>query len=170
MRFCFHLRKRYSIVSMIAYLAFMSVQQNLKAQQKPPRPVTVYVNPAQGLSFGAFYQGVAGGTVIISHSGSRSVTGGVVAFNQGSFSPAIFQLEALPGTMIHILNGPDITLTGSNGGTMTMKVGPASVANTFITNMTTTFIRIGGTLTVGASLANPPGAYSGSFSVTFIQE
>jgi len=144
------------------------------AQPPPPRPITVYVNPAQGLIFGAFFQGVTGGTVIIYPDGSRSVTGDLVLANLGiPFSPAIYEIDANPGTVVSILNGPDVTLTGSNGGSIHLHIGNSSTGSPFITTATPparTEVRIGGTLTVGSPLANPSGAYSGTFSVTFIQQ
>lgn len=144
------------------------------AQPPPPRPIAVYVNPAQGLIFGAFFQGIAGGTVIVYPDGSRSVTGDIVQANLGMpYSPAIFEIEAQQGTLISILNGPDVTLNGSNGGTLVLHLGNASTGSPFITTVAPpgrTQVRIGGTLTVGSPLANPPGAYSGTFAVTFIQE
>src|SRR5690242_12682926 len=74
-----------------------------KGQELPPRPISVYVNPAQGLNFGAFYHGNAGGSVIIYPNGSRSVTGDVIQANMGSmYSPALFEIEANPGTLISI--------------------------------------------------------------------
>ncbi|AXY72768.1 DUF4402 domain-containing protein [Paraflavitalea soli] len=145
-----------------------------QAQPPPPRPIAIYVNPAQGLIFGAFFQGVTGGTVIIYPDGSRSVTGDLVQANMGiPFSPAIFEVDATPGTLISILNGPDVTLTGNNGGSITLHIGNASTGSPFITTAVPpdrTLVRIGGTLTVGNALANPSGMYSGTFSVTFIQE
>ena len=144
------------------------------AQPPPPRPLSVYVNPAQGLIFGAFFHGITGGTVIIYPDGSRSVTGDIVQANLGfPFSPAIYEVDALPGTTISILNGPDAILTGSNGGSITLHIGNASTGSLFITNAISpnrTQVRIGGTLTIGSALANPAGSYSGLFSVTFIQE
>jgi len=144
------------------------------AQPPPPRPIAVYVNPAQGLIFGAFFQGIAGGTVIVYPDGSRSVTGDVVQANLGiPYSPAIFEIEAQPGTLISILNGADVTLHGSNGGALILHLGSSSTGSPFITTVAPpgrTQVRIGGTLTVGSPLANPPGAYSGTFAVTFIQE
>jgi hypothetical protein len=141
--------------------------------ENPPRPVVVYVNPAQGLIFGAFYQGSFGGTVIVYPNGSRSTTGSVIQTNQGySFSPAIFEIDAEPGTLVTILNGPDVTLTGSNGGTISLQIGNADPPSPFIATATSparTQVRIGGTLTLGSPLANPPGSYSGTFTVTFIQ-
>lgn len=145
-----------------------------KGQELPPRPISVYVNPAQGLNFGAFYHGTAGGTVIIYPNGSRSVTGDVIQANMGIiYSPALFEIEANPGTLISILNGPDVILSGSNGGTMTLHIGSADPGSPLVTTALPpdrTLVSIGGTLTVGNSLANPPGNYSGTFSVTFIQE
>ncbi|MRG48141.1 DUF4402 domain-containing protein [Chitinophaga sp. SYP-B3965] len=147
---------------------------SVQAQQPPPRPIAIYVNPAQGLIFGAFFQGVSGGTVIVYADGSRSVTGSIVQANLGfPFSPAIFEVDANPGTLITILNGPDITLSGSNGGSLHLHLGAASTGSPFVATAISpgrTQIRIGGTLTVGSPLANPAGSYSGSFLVTFIQE
>ena len=144
------------------------------AQQPPPRPINVYVNPAQGLVFGAFYQGVTGGTVIMTPDGSRSSTGDIVLANLGfPFSPAIYEIDANQGTLITILNGPDVTLTGSNGGTIRLHIGTARPTSPFITTAVPpamTQVTIGGTLTIGPPLSNPSGSYSGTFSVTFIQQ
>lgn len=141
--------------------------------ENPPRPVVIYVNPAQGLQFGAFYQGATGGTVIVYPNGSRSTTGSVIQTNQGiSFSPAIFEVDAEPGTLVTVVNGPDVTLNGSNGGTISLKIGSSDPGSPFIATQASpgrTQIRIGGTLTLTSPLANPPGNYSGTFSVTFIQ-
>ncbi|CAL1518723.1 DUF4402 domain-containing protein [Chitinophaga sp. MM2321] len=145
-----------------------------KAQEPPPRPIVIYVNPTQGLIFGAFFQGMSGGTVIIYPDGSRAVSGSIVAANLGyPFSPATFEVETNPGTLISIMNGPDVTLTGSSGGSLTLHIGAASTGSSFITTAippSRNIVRIGGTLTVGSPLANPSGSYSGSFNVTFIQE
>jgi hypothetical protein len=145
-----------------------------KGQELPPKPIAVYVNPAQVLSFGAFYHGTTGGSVIIYPNGSRSVTGDVIQANVGTvYSPALFEIEANEGTLIAILNGPDVTLSGSNGGTMTLHIGNAAPASPLVTTAPSsqrTLVSIGGTLTVGNALTNPPGNYSGTFSVTFIQE
>ncbi|WP_165503565.1 DUF4402 domain-containing protein [Pedobacter hiemivivus] len=170
--------KRY-ICLLAALFSGFSVCAQLKnralslAPENPPRPVVVYINPAQGLIFGAFYQGSSGGTVIIYPDGSRSTTGSVIQASQGfSFSPAIFEVDAEPGTLITIVNGPDVTLSGSNGGSINLHIGNADPGSPFIATATSpgrTQIRIGGTLTLTNPLTNPPGNYSGTFSVTFIQ-
>ncbi len=144
------------------------------AQQLPPRPLSVYVNPAQPLSFGAFFQGQTGGSVIIYPSGSRSVTGDVVGASLGyTFSPALFEVEALPGTLVTILNGPDVLLTGSNGGSMSLHIDGSQPGSPFIiptTPPSRTVVTIGGILTVGNAQSNPPGAYIGQFNITFIEQ
>jgi hypothetical protein len=144
------------------------------AQPPPPRPISVYANPAQGLIFGAFFQGPSGGTVILNPDGSRASTGSVILANLGyPYSPALFEINANVGTVVSIMNGPDVTLTGSNGGSITLHLGAASTGSSFTTTIPPpgqTQVWIGGTLTVGSPLANPSGSYSGTFSVTFIQQ
>lgn len=162
------------ILCSICLLLLLQLAQPALAQEPPPRPISVYVNPAQGLIFGAFFQGITGGQVIIHPDGSRTVSGSIVQANLGfPFSPAIFEVDANPGTLISIMNGPDVVLSGSNGGTLSLHIGPASTGTPFIATATSparTLVRIGGTLTVGSPPANPAGNYSGTFSVTFIQE
>jgi hypothetical protein len=153
----------------LIFLAF----QTIAGQEPPPRPVTVTVT-AQGLSFGAFSQGVAGGTVTISSAGVRSATGDVILLGFGYiFSTALYELVGNPGTVVSILNGPDVSLPGSNGGSMTLHLGASNPASPFVINTTPpafTQLNIGGTLTVSNPAANPPGSYSGTFDITFIQE
>lgn len=140
-----------------------------------PANAQITVTTAQNLSFGAFFQGNTGGTVTIFHDGSRSATGGVILANIGGFTflPAIFEVEAPVGTVIAIQNGPDVTLTGNNGGAMTLSVGSSSTGSPFTTTVAPpgrTQVSIGATLTVGSPAANPSGTYNGSLSVTFIQQ
>lgn len=140
----------------------------------PPRPITVSANPEQGLIFGTVFRGNTGGSVIVYPDGSRSVTGDIVESNMGvPFSPAIFEVEANQGTIITILNGPDVILNGSNGGSVTLRVGASSTGSPYITATTPpnrTTIRIGGILFIGGPLTSPSGSYSGNFYVTFIQQ
>lgn len=149
---------------------------SLQAQQPPlpPRPIAIFTNPLQGMIFGTFFRGNAGGSVIIYPDGSRSVTGDIIQSNIGvPFSPAIFEVEGNIGTVVTILNGPDVQLNGSNGGSVNLHIGSSSSGSPFITAVQSparTTIRIGGTLTVGGPLASPSGSYSGSFYITFIQQ
>lgn len=158
----------------ILFFSGVLVCRPAMAQQPPPRPIAIFVNPAQGLRFGAFTLGNAGGTVAVSSNGSRTSTGDVVLLQLGyTFAPAIFEVDANPGTLIQIMNGPSAVLTGSNGGTLLLTIGSSSTGTPFIATATPparTLVRIGGTLTVGNLLSNPAGQYSGMFNVTFIQE
>jgi uncharacterized protein DUF4402 len=132
------------------------------------------VTTSQNLSFGAFSHGNSGGAVTIAANGSRSVTGDVIPVNLGFlYFPAIFEVEAPVGTIINIVNGSNVELTGNNGGTMSLHIGasdPVSPFTSTATPPTRNAIKVGATLTVGGPTANPPGTYSGTFSVTFVQE
>jgi Domain of unknown function (DUF4402) len=155
-------------------VALLSCSLATMAQPPPPRPIAVYANPAQGMIFGAFFQGASGGTVILNPDGSRSSTGSLILANLGyPYSPALFTIDANTGTVISIMNGPNVTLTGSNGGSIGLHLGASSTGSPFTTTIVSpsqTQVWIGGTLTVGSPLANPSGSYSGTFSVTFIQQ
>jgi hypothetical protein len=138
----------------------------------PPREIRVFAT--QELGFGGFYTGSAGGSVIISPSGSRSATGTVVLAG-GLGQPAIFIVELLPGRLVNIMISPQTpTLTRIAGGeTMTMTIGPTDKGTSFVTSAGHPFrtpVQIGGTLHVGNIVSNPAGEYTGTFNVTFIQE
>ncbi len=144
------------------------------AQQHPPRPISVSWNPSLGLRFGAFFATTSGGTVSVSPAGVRTATGSLILADFGYvFGPASFEIVAAPGTQITLLNGPSVTLTGSAGGSVTLSLGSSSPSSPFVTTATppaANIVNVGGTLTVGNSVASPPGAYSGSFYLTFFQE
>ena len=169
-RFVYILLKRMILLSFLtSCLCALSLQ--LLAQEKPPRPITVTVSPAQHLSFGPIIPTGAGGTVTVTFNGFRTATGNVILpYISAIISPALFIVDAEPGTLITILNGPDVQLSGSNSGFLTLHLGEASTRTPFITTGTTTDVFIGGTLMVGSLLDNPAGNYIGMFQVTFIQQ
>ena len=132
------------------------------------------VNTMQHLSFGAFTTGADGGTITISNEGIRSTTGTVkeLGFNT-SFANAIFEVFAEFDSPINIAIQDNITLQGSNGGYMSLKIGSSNKTDHFITDVgpdIPTQITIGGMLTVGNMSANPAGIYSGEFQITFYNE
>ena len=166
-----------SATAIIIFLVMVlfGVQQSVVAQEKPPRPIAIYVSTSQHLNFGDIILGPTGGTVTIYPDGTRTSTGDIVLGNFGSsYSPALIEVEANIGTLITIFyDTPDVTLTNGTGGSMAMHVGTSYPTSPFVTTrdyLTRTLVYIGGTLTVGTSSANPEGAYSGTFYVTFIQE
>jgi len=142
------------------------------AQEMPPRPTAAFF--IQNMAFGAFALTLSGGTATVTTQGSRFATGGVILVNQGElFFPAIFGLQGNPGTIVHVLFGPDAVLTGSNGGAMTLHLEDSFPRDPIIINVAppgNMQILVGGTLNIGNLPANPPGHYSGSFSIMFIQE
>jgi hypothetical protein len=151
---------------------FLALTQEVHAQY-PPRPVVVTAT-GQGLAFGAFYQGASGGTVTVTPEGSRSASGSVVLLFAGyPYSPALFTIRGNPGTLITIMAGPDVILPGSNGGSLTLQIGPTIPLSPFVLTAPfpepTDFL-VGGTLIVGSPAANPPGAYSGTFTIIFNQQ
>ena len=150
-----------------------SVSLELKAQEPPPRPIRINAT-AQGLSFGAFYHGVVGGTITITPASARSSTGDVVLFGLGyPFSAALFQVHASPGTVIAILNSPDVPIFGIPSGSMNLHIGSSNPTSPFVTTVPYTVaipLYIGGILTVGNSAANPPGSYTGTFDITLVRE
>lgn len=168
----FSRQKTLVLAATIIFLLFISSEIIAQQPPPPPRPITVTVS--QNLGFGAFATGATGGGVNITSGGARSATGDVILLNLGySFSAAIYKIVGNPGTMVSIVNGSDVSLPGSNGGSMTLHIGNSNPVSPFI--ITTippafTLLNIGGTLTVGNSASNPPGNYSGTFFITFIQE
>lgn len=173
----FQILKRFLIFFCISSFILCSMS-TLKAQENPPRPIAIHISLAQGLLFGAFMHGPAGGTITVSPQGLRSATSSVVLLSLAlPFSPAVFQIEGNKGTLITIANIPSATLAGSGGGTLTLNFDLPQIASSsgspFILNTTTPLrmnVMIGGTLIVGNAGANPPGYYSGTFNVTFIQQ
>jgi len=156
------------------------------AQEHPPRPIEVVLSTtvitAQNLSFGTFIvDNSTIGSITVRPDGGRSATGNVIIPATSSIvSPALFIVTALPGTLITI-QGSTTTLTGSNGGSMTLTMSDSDPMSPFIAPQSNTpggvntevQVRVGGKLTVGTSGIggeNPAGLYGGPFIVTFIQQ
>jgi hypothetical protein len=144
----------------------------LHAQEMPPRPISVGLG--QNLSFGAFATGTSGGSITVTASGIRSSTGTIIQMGQLSFAhEAIFEIDANVGYLISVVLGSDVVMNGSNGGTMSLHLAdiyPPSPIVTTANPPAVTYVHIGGVLTVGNQISNPPGDYSGYFNVMFIQE
>lgn len=160
------------LVSGLLFL-LVSVTSNLVAQEPPPRPVRI-IPTAQILSFGAFFNGAGGGTVTVDPSGARSSTGDVVLLNLGyAYSSAMFEIHAQRGTVISILKGPDVLLSGVPAGSLSLHIGNTIPNSPFVSNVIYNIaipLYVGGTLTVGPPASNPPGSYSGTFNITIVKE
>lgn len=161
-----------SFIFLLVFL-LLSALCELKAQEPPPRPVKINAT-GQTLGFGAFSHGPTGGTVIIDPSGSRSATGDVILLGLGyTFSPALFEVHAHPGTVISVLADPSYTLFGVPAGNMILHIGNTIPPSPFVSTVKFSIaipLLIGGTLVVGSSVANPPGSYSGTYEITLVRE
>lgn len=151
---------------------FLFASNLVDAQELPPRPMIV--TTFQNMDFGAFINGTSGGSVTINPEGSRTATGDVWLLNSGQgYYPAIFEVEALPGNIIHVLLPVYTTLTGPGGKLTQLEINSSLPQSPFVNTTQPPFrtqVRIGGTLTVGGTFSTPPGNYFGSFDITFIQE
>ncbi len=122
------------------------------------------------LSFGAFTAG-SGGTVAVAASGLRTRTGGVILVNQGgSASAAQFNVSGTGGAVVILTLPADGTVTLSDGShTMALNTFVSSpVGLGTLSGGGTLSFSVGATLSVGAS--QPPGSYSGVFSVTVVYQ
>ena len=134
------------------------------------------VTATQGIHFGTFcLTGTSGGTVTVGYSGSRSSTGDVLLLSKlPTAHPAIFDIKLCEGRNVIINFDVSTTLTGSNGGSLILNLGPTEKGingASFPTNSDCSFItqlRMGGTLNVPGSAIT--GTYTGSFAITFNQE
>lgn len=162
------LRRKRILFPMLSSFILLMSSGTVMAQVKPPRPINVTVT--QNLGFGVFYHGALGGSVSITPAGVRSATGDVVLLVTGLYFAAIYRINGPPGTVVSLLNGPDVLLPGSGGGTLSLHIGNSNPASPFVLTPGPYFVNVGGTLTVGSSAANPPGSYSGTFNITFVQE
>jgi len=154
------------------FICILVIYSSGYAQENPPRPIQVKVNTLQHLSFGTFIQGGNYGTVTVDYTGTRTASGSIILPGMYSLvTPALFEITAIPGTLITISNGPTATLTSSSSGTLSLTIGASSKGSPFITTGVTTLVYIGGTLVVKDLISsNPAGLYSGTFDVTFIQQ
>ncbi len=161
-----------ALLSLFFLLPVFSYSQGMPFP--PPNQMEVY--GTQGLNFGSFYVGATGGTVEISPTGGRIVSGDVQGFLTEPGGPAVFIIRLIPGRLVHIVfdDNPVPLIRNGSGETITISLFKSDKPNNqFVTTGGQPFhnpVQIGGTLQVGGISANPPGNYQGFFTVTFIQE
>ncbi len=171
-----HNIKYWKIFFFIA-IQLLLLQKVFSQPNLPARSVTVIAT--QALHFGAFCltnTGSSGGTVTVDWQGVRSSTGDIILLSTETYQPAIFEIQLCQGRNVTITYSPFIILTGSNGGSLTLLIGPTEKGvsgSSFAVSDDCNFItplRVGGTLSVLSNLANPGGTYTGNFSITFNQQ
>lgn len=159
----------FSAIIVFVYTHFCFAQPAL-----PQRTITVQVT--QAIHFGTFCAiGGNGGTITVGYDGSRTSTGNISLLSiSPTAHPGIFEIKLCQGRNVIITFEASTILTGSNGGSITLDIGPTEKGMNgaiFSTKSDCNFItplRVGGTLHVPGSA--PPGTYSGSFEITFNQE
>ncbi len=139
----------------------------------PQRSLTA--TATQAIHFGTLCVLGSGGTVTVGYDGSRTATGDIVLLAEAPFAqPAIFEVKLCQGRNVVITFSPTTLLTGSNGGSLTLNIGPTEKGISGIGFLTGTHcdyvnvLRVGGTLVVPGTAIG--GTYSGSFDITFNQE
>ena len=150
------------------------------SQENPPIPTDVEVNPVNVMNFGSFLADAAGGTLSMDFNSFRTPGAGVMLLDSGNpATAAIFDVYANPGTVLRVSHNSTFSLTGTNGGSINLSLDSFAVNNEefkdgfFITtenSLIPNTVLIGGTLEIGSSEVSPPGSYSGTITVTFIQE
>jgi hypothetical protein len=161
-------------------LLFLTVVLLMCAKVSFSQPVlpqrTLTVTATQALHFGTFcVKGWPGGSVRVGYDGTRTSSGNIALLAMAPYAqPAIFEIKLCEGRNVIVTFSPTTTLNGSNGGTLTLDVGPTEKGingASFNTNGDCDYItplRVGGTLHMPGSTI--PGIYTGSFDITFNQE
>jgi Domain of unknown function (DUF4402) len=128
--------------------------------------VPITITKSADLEFGKFAAGT-GGTVTVSTSGARTVSGAVVAMSGTAPSAAKFDVSGETGATYSIsLSGPTVLTSGSDTMAFTPVsdlTGANAVSGTVTSGSLSSgsqSIHVGGVLTVGSSQA--PGTYTGS--------
>jgi hypothetical protein len=173
--------KRINKVWLVAFFVLLQLHcafRLIAQPDLPPRQLTV--NATQELHFGTFSlqsAGSSGGTVTVDWQGSRTSSGQIILLAEAPLhQAAVFEINLCQGRSVVITYSPSIVLIGSNGGSLTLNIGPTEKGpngTSFQVNTDCSFItqlRVGGTLIIGSNGANPAGTYSGSFSITFNQQ
>jgi hypothetical protein len=167
------MKKRFSELLLLTIVLFFCVQISFAQPVLPQRSLTV--TATQSIHFGTLFVTGAGGTVTVGWDGSRTSSGSLTLLSMAPTShPAIFEIKLCEGRNVSITFDPTINLTGSNGGSLTLDLGPTEkgpIGATFATNSDCNFItplRMGGTLHVPGTAI--PGTYTGSFAITFNQQ
>lgn len=169
------------IIVMTSILMTVQISAVHRACAQPELPArSVTVNASQPINFGTFCLttlGGSGGTITVDWQGNRTSTGDIVLLSNAPVAqPAVFDIQLCQGRNVMITYSAIANLNGSNGGSLTLDIGPTEKGgngSSFPVDNNCDFItqlRVGGTLTVSGYSANPGGNYSGNFSITFTQE
>jgi hypothetical protein len=167
---------RKCFIKYLIFTIFIIVCANAIYAQPDLPQRTLTVTATQAIHFGTLcVTGGSGGTVTVGYDGSRSSSGNIVLLSMApTAQPAIFEIKLCEGRNVIITFSATTTLTGSNGGSLILDIGPTERGingASFTTNSDCNFItplRVGGRLNIPGTAI--PGIYTGSFDITFNQE
>lgn len=132
------------------------------------------IDVVQDISFGSFYAGANGGKITITPEGIRATTGTIVPLATSTETPAIFEVRSLTlfPRRVHIVFPASVYLTRSGGSERMIVTNFKSnkPSDSFWASLLTQTVNVGATLNVQGPSANPPGKYTGTFSVIFAYE
>ena len=120
----------------VAFL-FICISFSFSQPTLPQRSLTV--TATQPIHFGTFcLTGGAGGSVTVGYDGSRTAIGNIVLLPISPIAqPAIFEIKLCEGRNVTITFSATTILTGSDGGSLTLEIGPTEKGlngGTFATN------------------------------------
>jgi hypothetical protein len=152
----------------VLVILFLCLVRYGYAQPADPFQENISVVNDQGLSFGRFWQANdVGGSVSVSNTGVRTSTAGV-GLVASTFFYSIFTITTQSTSALMItIDQPNAILYGSNGGSMSLQIGPSNPLSPSVVSGSPTQVFIGGTLSVGSRASNPPGNYTGEVLITF---
>lgn len=163
-----------ALLAFVLVLTLVLTPRTAAAQQ-------IVLSNTRGLDFGRFVAG-SGGTIVLSPSGLRSRTGGVILLNSPNASQAAFSASqttfdaargspgAAAATTATTATTAVIVSMPANGATHLTSGANSMAVGDFVTPDPLLAVGRGGaSLSVGATLVvapnQPPGNYSGTFSV-----
>jgi spore coat protein U-like protein len=151
-----------ALVSMAATAAQAQATATTGASVTIADPIAI--TKTADLSFGTVVPSAAAGTVVVSTSGTRSVTGGVSALG-GTITAAAYSVTGYGNSTYSIALPTSVSLTGPTGATAmsASSFAHSADASPALSGGSDSFT-VGATLSVGANQA--AGTYSGTFDVT----
>jgi len=134
------------------------------------------ITEIQPLHFGTFcVTGSSGGNVIVNHNGNRTSTGNIILLNVAPFAQVgIYDILLCKNWDLSVTFDQTTILTGSNGGSITMEIGPSEYGisgTSFRMNGDCDYatpFHIGGTLKIPGNAIS--GNYSGTYDITVHKE
>lgn len=140
------------------------------------KPKDLGITLSQSIHFGTFcLLGTSDGEITLDHNGQISSKGGIYLLQKLPVSQvAIFEIVTCKLKNINISFDSSTRLTGNNGGSFILDIGPTDKGTNGLIIRTNgdcneiIYLKVGGTLHIPKN--SPSGVYSGSFDITINKE